>query len=93
MQTSRDSFFPKLQSMEVRNDRKLFFQFEDGVSWEIQCIPKKPWTVLDKRFDPNYFKKAYINKTKSAVLWDDEVDLDIDAQYIKLSWKNPFASF
>lgn len=69
---------------------KLHLWYDDGVDGVVDLTPKHEQSVFTRLRDDNFLAKAKINTFGNAVIWDDDLDIDGDAQYYRLTNYNPF---
>ena len=75
----------KWRIVEVKAEphRRLFVQFQDGVTGHVQFRPEELTGVLAPLRDENFFAQAYVDC--GAVAWLGEIDLAPDAMYAQIA--------
>jgi hypothetical protein len=77
---------PYLKSASTVAAYKVFVEFEDGVSGVVDLSKWKGKGVFEYWNDEENFKKFRITSSKK-IEWNDEIDMDPDAFYLKLIGK------
>ena len=77
---------PKILETRPLDDYKIWLKFEDGIAGEVDLshlVGKGVFTLWN-----NYenFKKVSIESGRSLA-WQDEIDIDADSLYLKLTGK------
>ncbi|HMT01521.1 MAG TPA: DUF2442 domain-containing protein [Candidatus Absconditabacterales bacterium] len=84
----------KLTTVKALPDYKLYLEFDDGVKGEIDMSSYVfGATVFSQLKNFDSFSSFSLNKTGSAIVWNDSADLDVMACYFKLSGINPLEYF
>jgi hypothetical protein len=77
------NIIPYLKKVIVLPQYKLMVEFEDGVQGIIDLQPWKGKGVFDYWNDEENFKNFKITEDKK-IEWNEELDMDPDAWYLKL---------
>lgn len=81
-----DKIIPYLKKAEARPGYKLFVEFEDGVSGEVDMSEKVGKGVFENWKDEMNFGKFVITENKKLE-WNENIDMDPDAFYLRLIGK------
>ena len=66
----------KIVKCEPHDDYKLWIQFDDGLSGEVD-LKKLTGKGVFSAWNPiEFFKSVYINKKTQTVTWGEDIDLD-----------------
>jgi hypothetical protein len=79
-----DKIIPYLKKAEARPGYKLFVEFEDGVSGEVNMSEKVGKGVFEVWKDETNFSKVYISK-HGSIAWNDSLEIDALNVYLKLT--------
>ncbi len=79
-------FIPSIKSASPLSPYKLAVEFEDGVSGVIDLSMWKGKGVFKYWNDEENFRNFKITTSKK-IEWNDEIDMDPDAFYLKLTGK------
>jgi hypothetical protein len=81
-------FIPKILEARPLDGYKIWLEFEDGVSGEVDLshLAGKGIFTLWKN-DENFKNVSMENGRRLA--WSDEIDLDADSLYLKITGKKP----
>ena len=79
---------PKILETRPLDDYKIWLKFDDGVTGEVDLSHLAEKGVFE--FWNNYenFKNVSIENGRSLI-WSDEIDIDADSLYLKLTGKKP----
>ena len=75
--------FSKLLSVEPRDNYKLYLEYQDGVSGEIDFSSKLHIPRYQLFKDKQYFNRAHIEN--NAIVRDERMDMCGDKAYIDLT--------
>ena len=78
---------PLLKNAKPLDDYRLFVEFEDGVNGIIDLSSWKEKSAFEFWNEERNFQKFNITKDKK-IEWNDKIDMDPDAFYLKLTGKN-----
>ena len=78
-----DKLIPYLRSAKALPSYKLLVEFEDGVSGIIDLSAWKGHGVFDYWNDEKNFS-AFKITSKKKLEWNDDIDMDPDAFYLKI---------
>ena len=71
-------------SVEARDGRRIWLQYSDGTSGEIDLSHLDGIGVFKSWDESGYFERVHIAPHR-AIAWDEELELCPDALYIELS--------
>ncbi len=68
-------FYPKIKSVQPKNDYKLTVTFDNNVVKEYDCKPilQKPFFHLLR--EPAFFKSVNVDVGGYGIIWNDQLDL------------------
>ena len=75
---------PYLIKAEAKPGYKLFVEFEDGVSGEIDLSGKVGKGVFEYWKDEMNFSKVFVSK-HGSIAWNDDLEIDALNVYLKLT--------
>src|SRR5688572_29611633 len=79
---------PKILEARPRKDYKIWLKFDDDTAGEVDLSHLAGKGVFVFWDDYDNFKKVAIENSR-WLSWSDEIDLDADALYLKLTGKRP----
>lgn len=71
---------------------RLYVKFDDGVAWDIDLTPSHDSSVFLQLSENNLWQHPHINDTGSAIIRNENIDIDAMNCYIRLTGVNPFVS-
>ena len=77
----------QLTNVETQPNYRLWLHFADGVEGVVDLSPLVGQGVFALWNDVGEFQKAHA--TKSAVIWNDQVDIDAVQLYLQLTGQKP----
>jgi hypothetical protein len=78
----------KILEARLLDGYKIWLKFDDGITGEVDFLHLAGKGVFDFWNDCENFKKVSIENGRSLG-WSDEIDLDADSLYMKLTGKKP----
>jgi len=81
-------FTPKILEARPLNGYKIWLKFEDSVAGEVDLSHLAGKGVFEFWNKYENFREISIENGRSLA-WSDEIDLDADALYLKLTGKKP----
>ncbi len=79
---------PKLTQVQARDNHRLWVKYSDGVEGVVDLSDFAGQGVFALWNDYEEFRKAHIG-SNGEIAWNDEVDIDSDAIYLKITGKKP----
>ena len=79
---------PKILETRSLDDYKIWLKFDDDTSGEVDLSHLAGKGVFALWNNYENFKKVSIEKGRSLI-WSDEIDIDADSLYLKLTGKKP----
>jgi hypothetical protein len=79
---------PKILEIRPLKDYKIWIKFDDGKAGEVDLSHLAGQGVFALWKDNENFKKVSVENGRSLV-WADEIDIDADSLYLKLTGKSP----
>ena len=79
---------PKILEARPLDGYKIWLKFDDGVTGEVDLSHLVGKGVFEFWKDYENFKKVKVENGRSVV-WADEIDIDADSLYLKLTGKKP----
>ncbi len=79
---------PKILETRPLDNYKIWLKFEDGTKGEVDLSHLTGKGVFEFWNDYEKFKKISIENGRS-ISWSDEIDMDADSLYLKLTGKKP----
>ncbi len=79
---------PRLVQVEARDNYELWVKYSDGVEGIADLSDFAGQGVFTLWNDYGEFRKAHIGSS-GEIAWNDEVDIDSDAIYLKITGKKP----
>lgn len=79
---------PKILEARPLNGYRIWLKFNDGIAGEVGLSHLAGKGVFTFWNDDENFKKVSIENGRS-LSWSDEIDLDADSLYLKLTGKKP----
>ncbi len=76
--------FPKLLEVKALDIYALFLRYDDGTYGKVDLSDMTGKGIF-KWWDGNdNFKKVFFDKENGAIMWDNKIEIDPDALYLKL---------
>jgi len=79
---------PKILEMRPLDGYKIWLKFADGVTGEVDLSHLAGKGVFTFWNDNENFKKVSVENGRSLT-WSDDIDIDADTLYLKLTGKKP----
>ncbi len=79
---------PRLIEVQARDNYKLWVKYSDGVEGIVDLSDFAGQGVFALWNDYGEFRKVHIG-SGGEIVWNDEVDIDSDAIYLKITGKKP----
>jgi len=79
---------PKILDARPLDGYKIWLQFDDGITGEVDLSHLAGKGVFTLWSNDENFKKVSIENGRSLT-WSDEIDLDADSLYLKITGKKP----
>ena len=81
-------FIPKILEARPLDGYKIWLKFDDGTSGEVDLSHLAGKGVFALWSNYENFKKISVEDNR-RVAWSDEIDIDADSLYMKLTGKTP----
>lgn len=72
---------PRMTAVEVVGHGRVRLMFSDGLSGEIDLLPRLSGPVFDSVRTEEGFARAFLDTEARTIAWPGEVDLDPDVLY------------
>jgi hypothetical protein len=79
---------PKLVEIKPKLNYRLWMKFSDGVEGDVDLSSNVGKGVFSLWNNPAKFNEVKIGKA-GELCWNDEVDIDSTAMYLRITGKNP----
>ena len=79
---------PKLLKVEPRKSYRIYVEYDDGASGEVDYSHKVGRGVFKVWDTPGVFEQVHLTEY-GAIAWSDELDLCPNAVYFQLTGKTP----
>ena len=79
---------PKLTEIKPKPNYHLWLKFSDGVEGEVDLSSNVGRGVFSLWNDPKKFENVKIGSA-GEISWNDEVDIDSTAMYLRITGKKP----
>ena len=79
---------PKLLKVEPREGYRIYVEYDDGASGEVDYSHKVGRGVFKVWDEPGVFERVHITED-GAIGWGNELDICPDAVYFRLTGKTP----
>jgi len=79
---------PKILEARPLDDYKIWLKFDNGIEGDVDLSHLAGKGVFALWNDYENFRKVSVENNRSLI-WSDEIDIDADSLYLKLTGKKP----